>query len=98
MPKIPSFTIRVELHHSRLLSEYVRLKDFMLKAGFLKTIPNDDGVLFILPQAEYYYKGQVEIAAVLKAAQKAASKITTNYSILITESNGRIWSGLKLAK
>jgi hypothetical protein len=90
---MPRFTTRVELH-SATADDYSFLHSAMELEGFSRLIENGDGVSHHLPTAEYNYDGPSKRAEVLEAAERAAAKTKRKYSILVTESNGRTWSGL----
>jgi hypothetical protein len=67
----------------------------MENAGFARTIKNTNDVEYHLPEAEYDYEGNVTRKDVMNKAKKAADKTGNEYSILVTESNGRTWFGLE---
>lgn len=91
------FTTRVELHNADW-NDYTQLHAQMKRQGFSQTITSDDGKVYELPPAEYDYSGSVTRSDVLNKAKAAASAIKTSYGVLVTESNGRTWSGLKLLR
>lgn len=88
------FTTRVELHNADW-NDYVQLHAQMKRQGFSQTIRSDDGKVYELPPAEYDYSGSVTRADVLAKAKTAAGAVKPSYAVLVTESNGRTWSGLK---
>lgn len=87
------FTTRVVLHKADW-EHYEALHGFMQLAGFSRTIKSDDGITYHLPDAEYDYSGQVTKAQVLEKAKAAAARTGKTYSVLVTESAGRTWTGL----
>lgn len=90
------FTIRVELHDADL-NEYEVLHGAMEDNGFSRVITSSDGDLYHLPWAEYDCQGSLTKAQVLKSARAAAETTGKKYGILVTESTGRTWYGLKRA-
>lgn len=88
-----SFTTRVVLHDADW-KHYEALHGYMQQQGFSRTITADDGHTYHLPDAEYDYTGQVTKAQVLEKAKTAASRTGKTYSVLVTESAGRTWTGL----
>ena len=88
-----AFTVRVVLYKADL-EDYEELYEYMNSEGFDKTITSDDGVTFQLPDAEYNYQGNISRSDVLEKAKIAARKTQKNYSVLVTESNGRSWYNL----
>jgi hypothetical protein len=91
------YVTRVELHDA-VWADYTKLHEAMRWEGFSQTIPADDGAVYELPPAEYYYDGRETRAQVLEKAKNAARTVKPSFAVLVTESNGITWSGLKLAK
>jgi hypothetical protein len=92
-----AFTTRVELHGATW-SDYEKLHAEMRREGFSQTITDGtNGTVYELPPAEYNYEGPITRAAVLNKAKAAASRVKTENSVLVTESAGRTWDGLKPA-
>ena len=91
-----SFTTRVELHDATW-DDYTKLHEKMRAQGFSRTITSDNGVTYQLPLAEYDYQSSSTVTRqqVLDKAKAAAGAVKTTYEVLVTESNGRIWAGLK---
>lgn len=87
------FTTRVVLHNADW-KNYEALHGFMQLEGFKRTITSDDGTTYHLPDAEYDYSGQLTRAQVIEKAKAAAARTGKTYSVLVTESAGRTWSGL----
>jgi len=88
------FTTRVELHDADW-NDYTKLHAQMARQGFSQTIKSDDGTVYELPPAEYNYSGSITRSDVLNKAQAAVGAVKTSYAVLVTESDGRTWSGLK---
>lgn len=89
-----TFTTRVELHKA-YEDDYEVLHAAMEQRGFSRQITSDDGVTYHLPTAEYNYSGSKTRSRVLELAKEAASETNKKYAVLVTESNGRSWSGLE---
>jgi hypothetical protein len=91
------FTIRVELHDARE-EDYENLHAAMEKQGFSRTITDDDGVSYHLPPAEYNRLGQLTRDQVLESAKNAATATRLSFSILVSESEARMWWNLDKVK
>jgi hypothetical protein len=91
------YTVRVELHGADD-KDYETLHDAMTAASFWRTVKQEStGKRFALPPGEYSYKGNVRRKRVLSKAEAAAKTTDRKAAILVTESRGRTWSGLKPA-
>lgn len=88
-----SFTTRVVLHDADW-KHYEALHGHMQQQGFARTITSDAGQTYELPDAEYDYTGEVTPAQVLEKAKAAAGRTGKTFSVLVTQSAGRTWSGL----
>ena len=91
------YITRVELHDA-VWSDYTKLHEAMRREGFSQTITADNGTVYELPPAEYNYIGKEARAQVLEKAKSAARTIKPSFAVLVTESNGINWAGLKLLK
>jgi hypothetical protein len=87
------FTVRVELHYADV-DDYQRLHAAMERAGFTRTIAGTDGVKYWLPTAEYNVDGG-DVSSTLTLAERVATLIGKKFAVLVTESQGRRWCGLK---
>ncbi|MEZ2417494.1 hypothetical protein [Luteibacter sp. RCC_6_2] len=65
-----TFLTRIELH-SADAADYQRLHEEMAKKGFSRAIPDDNGVKYYLPTAEYYWEGNLSAEAVRQLADIA---------------------------
>jgi hypothetical protein len=92
-----NYTVRVELHNAND-EDYSNLHAAMEDEGFVRYITNSEGSKDRLPTAEYNL-ANTELARsnVLKRAKTAANSVKSEPTpwILVTESAGRAWSGLK---
>jgi hypothetical protein len=92
-----NYTTRVELHGADE-DEYEALHDAMEAEGFVRWIENSSGEKLRLPTAEYNLSDStLDRKQVVKRAERAAESVKPNPTpwILVTESAGRTWSGLK---
>ena len=90
-----SFTVRVELHDDPTSEDYDTLHEAMENEGFSRIIKDSKGTEYHLPDAEYIISGSFTKQNVLQKAKNAASQTGKDYSVLVTESNGRTWYNLK---
>jgi hypothetical protein len=93
------FTTRVELHELRggkkpTGEDYEKLHKEMEEKNFSRIITDTKGKRYQLPPAEYNRDATITKETVLEDAKVAAKKIWSDYSILVTESNGRTWHNL----
>jgi hypothetical protein len=92
-----SYTVRVELHDADE-DDYSNLHAAMEDEGFVRYITGSDGSKDRLPTAEYNLPStDLTRADILKRAKEAANTAKPNPTpwIIVTESAGRSWSGLK---
>ena len=88
-----SFTVRIELNDAGP-ADHATVEEAMKVEGFVRTIKSDEGITYLLPTYEYSRRGEFTRDDVIEAAKRAASKRSANFSVLVTESNGRKWFGL----
>lgn len=91
------FTTRVLLNGYPSPENYEKLHKAMKRRGFSRVIKSDDGDYYWLPNAEYDRQANVTRSQVLADAKAAADSVSTSNEILVTESGGRTWRGLKKA-
>jgi hypothetical protein len=87
------FTVRVELHRATQ-DDYDALHTAM-EEGFSREIESSDGARYHLPTAEYNRTSSMTKQQIRDSAAAAASTTGKKYGILVTESAGRAWEGLK---
>jgi hypothetical protein len=89
------FIIRIELHGAKG-EDYSKLHSAMGHHGFLRTITGKDGVVYLLPTAEYIRSGAgLTAEKVREDAIAGASTMFGKFAVLVVEANGPIvWSGL----
>jgi hypothetical protein len=92
-----NYTVRIELHGADE-DDYTNLHAEMESRGFVRWIIGSDGTKDRLPTAEYNLADtDVQRGEVLKLAKAAANSVKPSPTpwILVTQSAGRSWSGLK---
>lgn len=92
-----SYTVRVELHNADG-DDYESLHAAMENEGFVSWIVDSKGSKDRLPTAEYNFPDtDIERAEVLERAKRAANSVKPKPApwIIVTQSAGRTWSGLK---
>lgn len=92
-----SYTVRVELHGADD-DDYTNLHTAMEEEGFVRWIAGSDGNKDRLPTAEYNLANSTaDRAEVLRRARSAANSVKSEPTpwIIVTQSAGRSWSGLK---
>ena len=92
---MPQFIIRIELHGAKG-EDYSKLHSAMGHHGFLRTITGNDGIVYLLPTAEYIRSGPSLTAEKVRGdAVAGASTVPGKFSVLVAETEGPIvWSGL----
>ena len=95
---MPQFIVRIELHGAKG-EAYTKLDSAMGHHGFLRTITGNDGIVYLLPTAEYIRLGLGLTAEKVRAdAAAGASTVSGKFAVLVAETNGPIiWSGLARA-
>lgn len=91
-----SFTVRIVLKNGDW-DDYEKLYARMETKGFKKEIESRDGQVYELPDAEYNFEGVATKDEVFEKAKVAAAGVGLKYSVLVTESKGRLWRGLEKA-
>ena len=91
-----NFITRVELHKATR-EDYKKLRGFMEQLNFSKYVFDDKGIKYILPMAVYSSESTKDQLHVLGLAEKAATATGHKFSIIVTKSAGRAWSGLEKA-
>jgi hypothetical protein len=92
-----NYTVRVELHNADE-DDYATLHAEMEDRGFVRWVASSDGEKSRLPTAEYNLAGtNIERDEVLRRAKAAANVAKPNPTpwVIVTQSAGRTWSGLK---
>jgi hypothetical protein len=89
------FTTRVQLNGNPSWDDYNNLHAAMRRKSFSQAITSDEGVEYHLPHAEYDREANMTRSQVLAAAKEAATPVWDDFSVLVTESDGRTWHNLK---
>jgi hypothetical protein len=87
------FTIRVELHDADS-KDYATLAANLATIRVTDVVTAGDGKRYKLPPAEYTYSGEIELNILYNAVDGKVKPVGRKYAIFITQSAGRIWSGL----
>jgi hypothetical protein len=90
-----TFITRVELYGKASWEHYEKLHAEMERLGFTRTINGADGTVYDLPSAMYYRKANATKSTVLNDARAAANSIWTDNGVIVSETTGNIWMGLK---
>lgn len=94
--QMAKFTVRIELHNASP-EDYARLHESMAMNGFNREILSGEGVRFKLPNAEYAFEGELALKEMLEKAKLGARPLGIKFTVLVTESKGRVWYGLEKA-
>ncbi|MBS6435488.1 MULTISPECIES: hypothetical protein [Pantoea] len=90
-----SYTIRVELKDQtdKMRTE---LLFTMLDNGFSRSVVCERGFTYALPSNEFIYVGSEKIALLMNRIVTLISKFSKDPSVLVTRSDERCWSGLRV--
>ncbi|KAB1230197.1 hypothetical protein [Chryseobacterium viscerum] len=90
------FIVRVELHKANQ-DDYETLHQAMYDEDLFRIIQDDfTKKFYVLPPAEYNYVGDItDKNEVLNKVERAAKKTNRSYSIIVTKSEGIIFTGLE---
>jgi len=95
------FTVRVELHGVKGIEpsgeDYQELHLAMQRNSYFRIIKSSDDEWSHLPSAEYTVNWDVKIDSVVNEVKTIVAAVWKPFSVLVTESNGRQWYGLKPA-
>ncbi len=95
------FTVRVELHEVNNMEpdgdDYEKLHLAMQRKQYFRVIESGDHKWYHLPHAEYTVAWDVEVESVLEEAKSIVASVWKRFGVLITQSAGRQWVGLKTA-
>ena len=90
------FTVRIVLHDGES-EDYDKLHEEMDSKGFLDYYESKTH-RYELPPAEYNYPNSGTKESVLEKAENAAKETGKDFQVLVTESAGRISTGLNKVK
>ena len=105
------FVVRVELHKVKESQGYKDLRQYMIDNDFSGVIVNRIGVVYKLPTATYYHanptnmetpntiykKALGAVRAALKNEYEYIKVANMRPTILVTETNSALWTGLEMA-
>jgi hypothetical protein len=91
-----SFNISIELRGEiDVAGDYRRLREAMNENGFRHSISAKSGAKFRLPRDEFTFLGYLSRNEVLDNVYLLVSNFIPVPGIMVTESAGRVWRGLK---
>lgn len=90
------FIVRIVLHGATEEYEYAALHEFMMAAGFARSIAANNGQTYHLPPTMYLYEGFASLQQVKALADNAAKKTGDQHAVLAIEYTSAMWSGLSL--
>lgn len=93
--KMTTFIVRVELFGNASWQQYENLHSGMERRGFSRTITSDDGTVYDLPSATYQRSSSYSRSNILSEAKAAANAVWNDNAVLVSETNGNTWNGLK---
>lgn len=93
-----TFITRVELYGSPTWQHYENLHAQMERRGFTRTIKSDDGTVYDLPSAMYHRIASSTKASILEDAKTAANAVWSDNGVIVSETNGSTWRGLRVHK
>jgi hypothetical protein len=85
-----AFTVRIELHHAHS-QDYDRRHKQMEVRGASRMIQSDQGRWYRLPTGEYNYPATATVETVFAIALAAANAVGKSASILVSESEHRMF-------
>jgi hypothetical protein len=86
-----TFTTRVELRGLAKKQDYAALNKAMVQAGFRRTVVNEQGKVYHLPEAEFDLVSDKSCVEVRDLAASIAAQVWRNYLVLVTEAAQRSW-------
>jgi len=89
------YTIQVELKEQTEKSR-VELHITMLENGFTHNIVCDKGFTYALPGNDFVYAGSENIGMLMDRILHLLSSLSKDPAILVTRSEERCWSGLRV--
>ncbi len=89
------FITRVELYGTASWQDYEKLHGEMERHGFSRTITSDKGTVYNLPTATYYRNSSSPRSSILEDAKRAANTVWSDNGVLVSETNGNMWDGLR---
>ena len=90
-----SYTIQVELKEQTEKTR-IELHITMLENGFTHNVMCDKGFTYALPTNDFVYAGTETIGILMDRIVLLVSRLSKDSSILVTRSEERCWSGLRV--
>lgn len=90
-----SYTIQVELKEQTEKTR-IELHITMLENGFSHNVMCDKGFTYALPTNDFVYAGTETIGILMERIVLLVSRLSKDPSILVTRSEERCWSGLRV--
>jgi len=90
-----SYTIQVELKEQTEKTR-IELHITMLENGFTHNVMCDKGFTYALPTNDFAYAGTENIGMLMDRIVLLVSALSKDPSILVTRSEERCWSGLRI--
>lgn len=84
------FTVRVVLHSANG-EDYQSLHDLMEARGYSREITDNDGTIFILPDAEYNTSKDFTVEEVRNEVKEIAMQVKERCHVLVTQATSRAW-------
>lgn len=91
------FTVRVELFGNPDAEHYDNLHAKMQEEDFYRVLKGSDEEWYHLPSATYDHSSTESKSAVRDTVWTIARSVWNKPGVLVTESDGRAWQGLKKA-
>lgn len=88
------FIVRIELHPSDKEQAYSAVHDAMQEVGFSRLHRDHDSLRYHLPASEYCITSATSAEVVRDLAAAAASKVTTLFMLLVSETTRVLIAGL----
>jgi hypothetical protein len=77
--------------------DYTALRRLLERAGFSKTITDDQNVRYYLPPHTYFTSTERDKTHVIEVGKNVVSRLRKRYSLFVTKSDGSTWVGLERA-
>lgn len=88
------FIVRIELHPSDKEQAYTAVHEAMQAAGFSRILRAQDGLRYHLPTSEYCITSTSSAEAIRDLAKGAATRVTTLFMLLVSETTHVAIAGL----
>jgi hypothetical protein len=89
-----TFIARIELHPADQEQDHSAVHAAMEQVGFSRIYRAQDGVSYHLPASEYCINSERTVEEILEQARHAARKITSQFMLLVSDTNRIAVAGL----